>query len=177
MNIRSFTAASALLAAAVLALGAPSAQAFGVRGIVQAIYQNGFTAGVYLGHTVAASSSMNRLIAGGSFEARCPSTYTGTINDQRTLSASALAGGTQLYVTIPEWLPALRPMPGFENVPGGTSLMCSYNWTAHAEESTYTVGIPGFGFTVGGERGNDGRSVPFEMYQPGSSEKDNGCIR
>jgi hypothetical protein len=179
MNTRNITiAVSALLATAVLICASPCAQAFNVSGVVQSIRQNGFTSGVYLGHTVVASSSMNRLIAGGSFEARCPSSYTGTINDQRTLSASALAGGTQLYVTIPEWLPALRSMPGFENVPGGTTLMCSYNWSAHAEESTYTVGIPGFGFTVGGERGSDGRSVPFEMYKPGNSDEDNnGCIR
>jgi hypothetical protein len=179
MNSRSYTAAGGLLAVAVLACVSPSAHAFTLRALVQTIrQQEGFASGVYLGHIVIANSSMNRLIAGGAFEARCPSSYTGTINDQRTLSASALIGGTQLYVTIPEWLPALRPMPGFENVPGGTTLMCSYNWTAHAEEATFTVGVPGFNMTIGGERGSDGRSVPFEMYKPGSSDEDNnGCIR
>ena len=178
MNSRSYSAAVGLLAIAVLACGSPSVHAFSMRGQVQSIrQQEGFTSGVYLGHIVMASSSMNRLIAGGAFEARCPSSHTGTINDRRTLSASALIGGTELYVTVPEWLPALRQMPGFENVPRGTTLMCSYNWTAHAEEATYTVGVPGFNMTIGGERGSDGRSVPFEMYKPGGSEEDNGCIR
>ena len=120
---------------------------------------------------------MNRLIAGGAFEARCPSAYTGTINDQRTLTAEAYVGGTQLYVTIPQWLPALRYMPGFENVPAGTWLTCTYNWTAHAEEATFTVGIPGFGMTIGGAHGSDGRSVPFSMYKPAAGDADDtGCL-
>jgi hypothetical protein len=178
MNTRSLTfSVSALLAVSVLACGSPCVQAFGLSAVVQPISQNGVTAGVYLGHTVMASSSMNRLIAGGAFEARCPSNYTGTISDQRTRSAESYLGGTQLYVTIPETLPALRYMPGFENVPGGTTLMCTYNWSAHAEEATFTVGIPGFGMTIGGQHGNDGRSVIFEMRKPATGDADSsGCL-
>jgi hypothetical protein len=146
---------------------------------VTMISQSGFTAGVNLGHAVSASSDLNRLFAAGAFEARCVSSYTGSINDQRGFSAESLFGGTRVTVTVPQSLPALRYMPGFDQVPGGTTLSCSYNWTADAEESTYTAGIPGFGITIGGRKAHDGSSVPFEMYKPGDSGSDdnNGCIR
>src|SRR5688500_8967943 len=118
MTIRSFTLpAVAIISTAVLASGAQPAQAFSLRGGPVSIYQNGATAGVYLGHTVIASTNMNRLTAGGAFTANCPSGDTGTIRGERTLSAQGF--GAQLYVTIPEWLPALRNMPGFEYVPAG----------------------------------------------------------
>jgi hypothetical protein len=172
--LRSFV----LVASAILTCGAQQAHAMGMSTYVQQIYQNGYTAGVYLGHTVSASSDMNRLYASAAFEARCASSYTSSIVDSRGLPAQSLVGGTRLTVTVPEWLPALRNMPGFDLVPDGTTLSCSYNWTADAEESTYTVGVPGFGMTVGGQRVHDGRSVPFEMYKPGpGGDKNNGCIR
>jgi hypothetical protein len=177
MNIRSFTfPAVAIISTAVLACGAQPAQAFALRAVPMSIYQNGATAGVFLGHTVIASTNMNRLIAGGSFTATCASTDTGTITGQRTLSAEGL--GAQLYVTIPEWLPALRGMPGFEYVPAGSTLLCTYDWTAHAEESTYTMGIPGFGTTIGGQRGSHSDSVTFVMIKPaaGGDDDNNGCI-
>jgi hypothetical protein len=169
--------ALAMMAGAVLVVGNSPAHAFNMNTRLQAIYQVDFTAAVSLGHTVIASSNMNRLYAAGAFEARCVSTITGAIVDQRGLPAESLLGGTQLYVTVPEWLPAQRIMPGFDQVPGGTTLNCSYIWTADAEESSYSVGIPGFGISVGGEKAHAGSSVPFEMYQPGSGSKDNnGCI-
>lgn len=169
--------AMAMLSGAILTLGAQPAHAFNMNTQLQSIYQIGFTAAVSLGHTVIASSDMNRLYAAGAFEARCVSSLTGSIVDQRGLPAEALMGGTQLYVTVPEWLPAQRNMPGFDQVPGGTTLNCSYNWTADAEESTYSIGVPGFGITIGGKKAHGGSSVPFEMYVPGSGSKDNnGCI-
>jgi hypothetical protein len=145
---------------------------------VQSIYQSAFTAGVNLGHTVSASTDMNRLNAAAAFVASCVSSYTGSITDQRGFGAETLLGGTRVTVTVPEGLPAMRYMPGFDQVPGGTTLACSYNWTADAEESTYSMGIPGFGITIGGKKLHDGRSVGFEMYKPGSSGTDdnNGCI-
>ena len=170
--------ALAMMSGAVLVVGNSPAHAFNMTTRLQAIYQVGFTAAVAVGHTVIASSNMNRLYAAGAFEARCPSTITGPIIDQRGFSAETLLGGTQLYVTVPASLPAQRIMPGFDQVPGGTTLNCSYSWTSDAEESTYSLSIPGFGITIGGEKAHAGSSVPFEMYQPGSSGSDdnNGCI-
>jgi len=69
-------------------------------------------------------------------------------------------------------------MPGFEDLPGGTSLTCNYNWTANAEESSYTIGAGGFGITIGGEKINDSGSIPFDLYKPGESDGSTkqGCI-
>src|SRR3982750_1002263 len=169
--------AIALLSVAALACGVQRAQALGMNTYVQSISQSGFTAGVNLGHTVSASSNMNRLHAAAAFVASCASSYTASINDQRGFSAESLIFGTQVSVTVPELLPAQRIMPGFDQVPGGTTLSCIYNWTADAEEAMYTVSIQGWGITIGGEKAHDGRSVPFEMYQPGSDgNKSSGCI-
>jgi hypothetical protein len=166
-----------LIVAGIALASMQSAQAIAMQVVTSNIRQNGFTANVSLGHTVLASSNMNRLIAGGTFDARCPSSHTGSIPGQRTLPAQSLVGGTRLTVTIPEWVPAVRAMPGFENVPGGTTLDCTYNWTAQAEEATYSVGVPGLGMTIGGERLVDSGVVHFEMYKPGSSgEVGSGCI-
>jgi hypothetical protein len=169
--------AFALLSVAALACGAHRADAFSMNTYVQSISQSGFTAGVNLGHTVSASSDLNRLYAAGAFEASCASSYTGSIHDQRGFSAQSLIFGTRVSVTVPELLPAQLNMPGFDQVPGGTTLSCIYNWTADAEESTYTVSVQGLAITVGGQKAHDGRSVPFEMYQPGGDgNKSNGCI-
>lgn len=170
--------ASALLAIAVLVCGAQRADAFNMTTYVSTISQAGYTAGVNLGHAVSATSDMNRLYAGGAFEARCASAYTGSISDQRGFSGESLIGGTRLTVTVPQTMPAMRPMPGFDQMPGGTTLTCTYNWTADAEESTFTLGVPGFGITIGGRKAHDGSSVPFLMFKPGGGgTDDNGCIR
>lgn len=177
INRNTMLPALAILASAILTCGAQSAHALNLDTHVQSISQSGTSPLVNLGHVVSASSSMNRLYAAGAFEARCVSTYTGAISDQRGLPAESFFGGTQLTVTVPAWLPAVRAMPGFEQVPAGTVLSCSYNWTSEAEESTYTIGVPGFGITIGGQKARDGRSVPFIMTKPaGDADSDNGCI-
>jgi hypothetical protein len=152
------------------------AQGLTLQTVISDIYQNGETAGVYLGHSVISSTPMNRLTAGGTFEAKCVSPYTGSITGQRTLSSTLLTGN-QLYVTIPEWHPALADMPGFDFVEAGSTLSCGYYWTSVAEEATYSVGIPGFGITVGGAKGSQGGTVPFTMHKPANDVADDtGCI-
>ena len=145
---------------------------------VGSIYQIGDgSTGVSLGHIVQARTNLNRLVAGGSFNASCASDYTGNIPGERTLPSESLASGNVLYVTIPEWVPSVRNMPGFENAPGGTVLSCTYAWTSRAQESTYTIGIPGFGITTGGEERRDGGSVGFYMYKSGSdADPSHGCF-
>ncbi len=106
---------------------------------------------VNLGHTVYAGTNFNRLVAGGSFNASCVSAYTGSIPGERTLTSALVARYNQLYVTIPAQFPAVLNMPGFENVPAGSVLSCTYAWTSRAQESTYTISLLGFGITIGGE--------------------------
>jgi len=146
---------------------------------VQSIYQlgDGSTA-VSLGHVVLAGTNLNRLIAGGSFSASCASPYTGTISGERTLTSALIAQYNQLSVTVPEQLPAVRNMPGFENVPPPAVLSCAYHWTAQAEEATYSVGLPGGGggVTIGGEKASIGDTTGFEMFKnAGGEEPSRGC--
>src|SRR4051812_43043054 len=105
--------------AAVLLCGPPAAHAslsmsVNLRSINQ--LGDGSTA-VSLGHAVLAGTNYDRLIAGGSFNASCVSAYTGTISAERTLTSALISRYNQLYVNIPEDVPAVRNMPGFENVP------------------------------------------------------------
>jgi hypothetical protein len=131
------------------------------------VYQYLTTTAVYLGHTVIAGTNLNRLVAGGSFVASCASPDTQTITGERSLTSDLIGQYNQLYVTIPEQLPALRNMPGFENVQRGAQIQCNYNWKSFAREPTYTVGIPGFQITLGGEEGSDSGTVSFWMKRPG----------
>jgi hypothetical protein len=177
MNARDFLIRFALLTC--VAAGALSTPVHAVNLAVQpsSIYQNGATAGVWLGHTVAASTNMNRLQAGGSFRAYCYGGDTSPITGERSLPASALIGPLQLYVTIPAQLPALYNMPGFYSVPRGSRIQCSYDWTAYAREAMYTIGIPGVSVPIGGEERSESNSITFWMSKPGrSTGDDDACI-
>lgn len=178
MNTRNSILSVLFASAAVCAPPAAHAS-LTMRTRLQNIFQIGDgSAAVSLGHAVDARTNMNRLVAGGTFNASCVSPYTGSIPGERSLTSALLLEVNRLYVTIPEWLPAVRNMPGFENVPGGSILSCWYAWTSRAQESTYNVGATGIGFTIGGEEIRDGSSVPFEMFKSGSGEEPNrGCIR
>src|SRR5262249_14448560 len=108
MNTRSFGISTfAIAALAVIAGGSPRAYALRMQVVPSSIHQNAFTAGVYLGHTVLASTNYNRLFAAGAFEARCPSTYLYPIPGSRSLTGESLIFGTQIIVTIPAVVPSL----------------------------------------------------------------------
>jgi hypothetical protein len=167
----------ALFGASILAFTAPSAEALTLKPQPIEPSQVAFTAAVRHGLAVSASSPMNRLIAGGSYVVRCAHANTGTIEGQRSFGSSAF-GWNQLTVTVPETLPAIRDLPGFDVVAAGTTLSCNFSWTAFAEESTYSIGSGGIGITVGGMRAGDGSSISFEMRKRGEDgERDNtSCI-
>jgi hypothetical protein len=83
----------------------------------------------------------------------------------------------QLYVTVPDELPALRDMPGFDSASRGARLECFYNWRSFADEASYTVGIPGSSVTIGGGRASDSGTVRFVMQKPGTATgDDDACI-
>jgi len=177
MNTRDIWFRLAILFGAVAGILTTPAQAVTLNVAPSSIYQFGTGSGVYLGHTVVASTNMNRLQAGGSFRAYCFGADTGSITGERSLPASGLTGPLQLYVTVPAQLPALRNMPGFLGVPRGSNLMCSYDWTAYSREAMYTVGIPGISTPIGGEERSDSDSITFWMRKPGTATgEDDACI-
>jgi hypothetical protein len=169
---------SAIIVGAAAVIGAPPASAsLSLKTLPSSVYQYLTTTAVYLGHTVIAGTNLNRLVAGGSFSASCVSAETGAITGERTLTSNLIGQYNQLYVTIPETLPALRNMPGFENVQRGSRIQCNYDWKSFAREPTYTVGVPGLTFTVGGEEQSDSGRVSFWMQKPGTSTGgDDTCI-
>ena len=139
--------------------------------------QFGTGSGVQLGHTVIAGTNINRLIAGGTFLVECDRQELGTIPGSRTLSSNLNVQYNQLYVTIPDTVPSLRNLPGFINLPRGQQSMCHYNWTAFAEEGTYTIGAPPLSITVGGAKAGDSGVVTFWMKKPGTADGDgDACI-
>jgi hypothetical protein len=170
----------AATAAALLLSGAKPALAITGNASIIPTAQVEFTAGVKLGHLVDATTYMPSITVGGTFRVSCPSQYTGTIEGGNSLSQSFTWPPNTLTVGVPSgWLPAVRQLPGFNNVPAGTSLMCGYYWTAQAKESGYVLPVPGGGFPVGNETYNASDTFTFEMYKPGAGGTDdnNGCIR
>jgi len=132
---------------------------------------------VSLGHVVSARTNLNKLFAGGTMNASCVSEHTGSISARNALPSGLVGVPNVLHVPIPDSVPAVRNIPGFENVPAGAILSCTYAWTARAIEGTYTYGIPGFGTTYGGEERERGDSIGFYMYQSaGDGEPSRGCI-
>lgn len=169
-----------LVAAMTLVCSMRPAQALEGSTSVTPIGQVNFTSSVNVGHLVTARSYMTQVTAGGTFRVSCPSQSTGTIEAQNSLSQSVIRLPNVLTVSIPPgYLPAYRQLPGFDAVPGGTTLICGYYWTASARESGINLGVPGGGIPIGNGTYNAGDTVTFEMYKPGGSGDDNnnGCIR
>ncbi len=165
------------VAAVTLLCTSHNAQAIEMSVAVLGINQVDFTSRVKLGHMVTARTYMISVAAGGTLRVSCPSTFTGTIEAQNSAPQTGIPPNV-LSVEVPAgWLPAERELPGFNNVPGGTTLTCAYYWTAVAKEAMYSLGASGSSLPIGGDAYTRSDTVTFEMYQPGSGgDKSNGCI-
>jgi hypothetical protein len=138
-----------------------------------------FTSRARLGHLVSAETYMISLAAGGTYRVACASPHILPIEGQNGLSVFNLPPN-EMGVEVPAgWLPAIREIPGFNNVPGGTSVACAYYWTAMAKDAMYSLGSGPIRMPIGGDPEFRGDTEPFEMYKPGSSGEDdnNGCVR
>jgi hypothetical protein len=157
--------------------GATSAFAVQMFVYVSEPYQVMTSGSVRLGHTVSASTNFNRLTAGGTFGAQCANPQMLPVPGQRTQTTSAFLGGLSLIVTIPENQPAYVAMPGFESLPRGTTVDCTYAWTAKAVEGGYTVGGGGLGVPIGQGESSDGATRSFQMKAPSTDPGGNSkCI-
>jgi hypothetical protein len=166
---------AALLGVAVCA----SAPTFAVQMSVYVYepYQVMTSSSVRLGHAVSASTNFNRLVAGGTFVAQCANPQMLPVPGQRTETASGLMGGLSMTVTIPENQPAYVNMPGFESLPRGTTVDCTYSWTARAVESGYTLSGGGLGVPIGQGEAGDGATRSFKMKAPSTDPDGNSkCI-
>ena len=168
----------ALVPMVLIAAAAPTHAMPDLRTTVLPIYQVGTGAGVSLGHVVQAYTVYNRLTAGGTYSASCASAMMLPTTGQRTLSSDGLLGGRSLTVTIPEWVPATINMPGFNSLTRGTTVSCTYNWTARAVEGGYTVTPGGISFQSGNGERLEGSTQPFQMSVPGDTNTGDwqGCI-
>ena len=97
---------------------------------------------------------------------------------QRTESTSAFLGGLRMTVTIPEVLPAYIGMPGFSSLPRGTTVDCTYSWTARVVEGGYKIGVGGIGIGIGDGEAARGDTKQFTMRVPSLSDEDenSACI-
>jgi len=176
ISFRALVAALALNAAGFFS---STASAVDLSTYVMPIYQIGTGAQISLGHVVSARTSYNRLFAGGTYVATCAAAEMLPTNGQRFLSSDALLGPRSLQVTIPANLPARVNMPGFNATTlRGRRLDCTYNWTARAVESQYSVGAGGIGFISGGGEMSEGSTQLFSMTVPSLGDVNEGstCI-
>lgn len=166
----SHSLAMMVLAAAVLASSQPVAAAPSLSTVLTQIYQVGNGPNVSLGHAVIASTLYNRIIAGGTFVAACNRPEISPASGQRTLTRETLAGGASLVVTIPATVPAVMAMPGFDQLPRGTTVNCTYTWTSRAVESGFSVGAGGINYQTGNGERADGSFKTFTMSVPGNTD-------
>ena len=164
---------------AALALAMPhQALAVTLSTQVTAIHQVGVGAGVSLGHAVVASTNYNRLTAGGTYTAACASSLMLPTSGARTLSREGTIGGLSLVTTVPTVVPSIVNMPGYNQLPAGTVVDCTYSWTSKATEASYSVGPGGVGFTTGAGERADGNTQLFVMIVPaaaGDGDGGDGC--
>jgi len=166
-----------LLGAAVSFSG--TASAITLRTYVLSTYQIGTGSQVSLGHSVSATTNYNRLYAGGTYTAVCAASEMLPTTGQRFLSSESLVGPRSLTVTIPSNLPARVNMPGFDAASmRGRRIDCTYNWTARAVESQYSIGAGGIGFISGGNEMSEGSTQLFSMTVPSLGDVNEGstCI-
>ena len=179
MNFRSMIQFQCVALAAVILAGTSSdAQALNLSTALLDVRQVDFTSGIRLGHLVTGRTSMVSIVVGGTFRVTCPSSYTGVLEGYNWRAQTYTTPNVLTVEVPPGFLPAERVLPGFDNVPGGTSLQCSYNWTGAGKEATYQLSAYGLGMTIGGETTSQADTRIFEMYQPnGDGERDNtSCI-
>lgn len=178
MNCSGFTLPKivAILTFAAL-VGSPQiASAVTVRGYPLTIEQFGSGSAFYLGHTVTASTDYSTLIAGGTYTAQCNHPATLPVQGERTISSSNIGfGGIRLVVTIPQNLPALANITGWNQVGAETEVACNYRWTAFAQEGGFSIGAGGVSFPVGNGIAREGGTVDFTMYRGLTGPGGGGC--
>jgi hypothetical protein len=156
----------ALAAVAIVAAAPRDASAVTLNTVVTNIQQSGLSGNVLLGHAAIASTNYNKLTVSASYTAACNNPSVQPQMGQRTLTRTELVGGFGLATTVPQKIPSPVYMEGFELLPAGTILGCTYSWTSKAVESGFTVGS-GITFPVGGGERADGSTASFVMIVPG----------
>jgi hypothetical protein len=170
--------ALAALAAALLLATPHAASAVELSTVVSNIHQLGATGSVSLGHSAIGFTNYNRITVSGTYAASCASTVMLPVNGQRSLTRQEIFGGISLVTTIPETVPSIVDMPGFDLLAAGSVVACTYNWTSKAAESSYTIGIPGLTIPVGGGERAQGSTAPFIMMVSAGDDASNrgSCI-
>lgn len=164
----------ALSATALLLAAPPEASAVQLTTQVTSIYQVGVGAGVMMGHAATGSTNYNRITVGGAYSAQCANPLMLPTTGQRTLSRDGLLGGLSLVTTIPQIVPTVVNMPGYNSLPAGTKVDCTYIWTSKAVENGYTIGPGGISTTIGAGERADGGTQLFEMRVPAPADDGSG---
>jgi hypothetical protein len=178
MNLTAITLPkiAAMLCFAASISNAHLASAVTVHGYPITIEQFGSGSAFYLGHTVSASTDYSTLIAGGAYTVQCNHPATLPVTGERMISSSNIGfGGIRLIVTIPQSLPALANITGWNQVGAETELSCNYRWNAFAQEGGFSIGAGGISFPVGNGIGRDGGTVDFTMYRGLTGAGGGGC--
>lgn len=171
-----FHAVAMFLAFAALLTGSQHASAVQVSAYPSTIQQYGTGSAFHLGHTVMAYTNYSTLTAGGTYTAQCAHPATLPVTGERTLSSSTFGiGRNALTVTIPEQLPAIANITGWNNVGGGTELACNYRWTAFGTEGGYSIGAGGISFPIGNGTERTGGTVDFTMIRNNTNAGGGGC--
>lgn len=131
---------------------------------------------VRFGTVVTASTNLNALWASANFKIDCSdAAIRPSITGKRGWSDNGIRGPRNIYVTVPEWVPAEQELPGWQAVMGGTYVSCVNTQTGYARTNILPIGSGGSTFPIGGDSWEATTSTTFGAIKPNTGLS-GGCI-
>ncbi len=176
-SFRSLSSVWFLAGIAVQLAAAQPAAALAMRTYLSVPYQVGTGAGVKLGHMVTGSTDYNRLSVAASYIAQCASPEMMPTQADRNQYTENFLGGLALTTNIPQIVPSLVNMAGFYSLTRGTTVACTYDWTATVIEGGYTWKYGFISYQTGNGQLHEGGTLNFTMSVPDANDDgDRICI-
>src|SRR5688572_11172254 len=125
-------------------------------------YQVGTDAFVSFGTMVDARTNINSIWAAGRYQIDCEDPHIRpALTGSRGWSDNGFKGPRRVIVTVPEVLPAIQALPGWQAVTGGTFFNCVYTHSGTAKTNFLPIGSGGTTIQIGGDSWEESQSIVF----------------
>ncbi len=166
------------LAAALLStLAGPARADLNAHLIALDTFQKGTSGTIQFGTVVTANTNLNALWASANFRIDCSeAAIRPAITGSRGWSDNGIQGPRNIYITVPEWVPAEQQLPGWWNVMAGNYVTCVNTQTGFAKTHILPIGGGGSAFPIGGDYWEHTKTTTFGVMKPGTSYGGGICI-
>jgi hypothetical protein len=172
-NIKALSIAAAFLSCLV----GPARADLNAHLIALDTFQKGTSGIIQFGTVVTASTNLNALWASADFRIDCSDpAIRPAITGKRGWSDNGIKGPRNIYVTVPEWVPAEQELPGWTYVMGGTFVSCVNTQNGYAKTHILPIGTGGTAFPVGGDGWEETKTTTFGQIKPGTRDGGGLCI-